>query len=135
MTPRHIMSNLFDNIYTKQGVNASAPESSGILLSKTRRHMMKSNNVENDNDDDYVYLKRPYLFNIRYNSKQVWDKLPEEEKTLYVNYKEYYEECRLIKLRSIEYPILTVVCLFIILIMVFYIIYMFTGFNIFSLFV
>lgn len=129
------MSNQFDNIYTKQGVNASALESSGILLSKTRRHMMKSNNVENDNDDDYVYLKRPYLFNIRYNSKQVWDKLPEEEKTLYVNYKEYYEECRLIKLRSIEYPILTVVCLFFILIMVLYIIYMFTGFNIFSLFV
>lgn len=96
---------------------------------------MKSNNVENDNDDDYVYLKRPYLFNIRYNSKQVWDKLPEEEKKLYVNYKEYYEECRLIKLRSIEYPILAVVCLFFILVMVFYIIYMFTGFNIFSLFV
>ena len=33
-----------------------------------------NNNVENDNDD-YVYLKRPYLFNIRYNSRQVWKKL------------------------------------------------------------
>ena len=63
-----------------------------------------NNNVENDNDD-YVYLKRPYLFNIRYNSRQVWNKLPDEEKAPYVNYEEYYEECRLIKLRSIGYPI------------------------------
>ena len=38
-----------------------------------------NNNVENDNDD-YVYLKRPYLFNIRYNSRQVWNKLPDEKK-------------------------------------------------------
>ena len=36
--------------------------------------MSDNNNVENDNDSDYVYLKRPYLFNIRYNSRQVWNK-------------------------------------------------------------
>ena len=48
--------------------------------------MSDNNNVENDNDSDYVYLKRPYLFNIRYNSRQVWNKLPEEEKTPYANY-------------------------------------------------
>lgn len=53
--------------------------------------MSDNNNVENDNDD-YVYLKRPYLFNIRYNSRQVWNKLPDEEKAPYVNYEEYYEE-------------------------------------------
>ena len=35
--------------------------------------MSDNNNVENDNDSDYVYLKRPYLFNIRYNSRQVWN--------------------------------------------------------------
>lgn len=26
--------------------------------------MSDNNNVENDNESDYVYLKRPYLFNI-----------------------------------------------------------------------
>ena len=31
--------------------------------------MSDNNNVENDNESDYVYLKRPYLFNIRYNSR------------------------------------------------------------------
>ena len=93
-----------------------------------------SNNVENDNDD-YVYLKRPYLFNIRYNSSHVWNKLPDEEKAPYVNYEEFYEEYRLIRLRSIGYPILAVVYLFAMSAMVLYIIYMFTGFNIFSLFV
>ena len=93
-----------------------------------------SNNVENDNDD-YVYLKRPYLFNIRYNSRQVWNKLPDEEKAPYVNYEEYYEECRLIKLRSIGYPILAGIYMFCMLVMVLYIIYVFSGFNIFSLFV
>ena len=93
-----------------------------------------SNNVENDNDD-YVYLKRPYLFNIRYHSRQVWNKLPDEEKAPYVNYEEFYEEYRLIRLRSIGYPILAVVYLFAMSAMVLYIIYMFTGFNIFSLFV
>lgn len=41
--------------------------------------MSDNNNVENDNESDYVYLKRPYLFNIRYNSRQVWNKLPDEE--------------------------------------------------------
>ena len=66
--------------------------------------MSDNNNVENDNESDCVYLKRPYLFNIRYNSRQVWNKLPDEEKAPYVNYEEYYEECRLIKLRSIGYP-------------------------------
>ena len=50
--------------------------------------MSDNNNVENDNESDYVYLKRPYLFNIRYNSRQVWNKLPEEEKTPYANYEE-----------------------------------------------
>lgn len=96
---------------------------------------MNNKNVKNDNDNDYVYLKRPYLFNIRYNSRQVWNKLSEEEKAPYVNYEAYYEECRLIKLRSIGYPILAAVYLFFMLAMVFYMIYMFTGFNIFSLFV
>ena len=47
--------------------------------------MSDNNNVENDNESDYVYLKRPYLFNIRYNSRQVWNKLPDEEKAPYVN--------------------------------------------------
>ena len=37
--------------------------------------MSDNNNVENDNESDYVYLKRPYLFNIRYNSRQVWHKV------------------------------------------------------------
>ena len=95
--------------------------------------MSDNNNVENDNESDYVYLKRPYLF--RYNSRQVWNKLPDEEKAPYVNYEEYYEECRLIKLRSIGYPILAGIYMFCMLVMVLYIIYVFSGFNIFSLFV
>lgn len=61
--------------------------------------MTDNNNVENDNDSDYVYLKRPYLFNIRYNSRQVWNKL------------------------------------FLFAVMLLYMIYVFTGFNIFSLIV
>ena len=61
--------------------------------------MIDNNNVENDNDSDYVYLKRPYLFNIRYNSRQVWNKL------------------------------------FLFVVMLLYMIYVFTGFNIFSLIV
>ena len=97
--------------------------------------MSDNNNVENDNESDYVYLKRPYLFNIRYNSRQVWNKLPDEEKAPYVNYEEYYEEFRLIKLRSIGYPILAGIYMFCMLVMVLYIIYVFSGFNIFSLFV
>ena len=87
--------------------------------------MSDNNNVENDNESDYVYLKRPYLFNIRYNSRQVWNKLPDEEKAPYVNYEEYYEECRLIKLRSIGYPILAGIYMFCMLVMVLYIIYVF----------
>ena len=54
--------------------------------------MSDNNNVENDNESDYVYLKRPYLFNIRYNSRQVWNKLPDEEKAPYVNYEEDFED-------------------------------------------
>ena len=61
--------------------------------------MSDNNNVENDNESDYVYLKRPYLFNIRYNSRQVWNKL------------------------------------FLFAVMLLYMIYVFTGFNIFSLIV
>lgn len=61
--------------------------------------MSDNNNVENDNDSDYVYLKRPYLFNIRYNSRQVWNKL------------------------------------FLFMVMLLYMIYVFTGFNIFLLIV
>lgn len=61
--------------------------------------MSDNNNVENDNDSDYVYLKRPYLFNIRYNSRQVWNKL------------------------------------FLFMVMLLYMIYVFTEFNIFSLIV
>lgn len=65
-----------------------------------RRHKMSNNNnVENDNDTDYVYLKRPYLFNIRYNSRQVWNKL------------------------------------FLFMVMLLYMIYVFTEFDIFSLIV
>ena len=60
---------------------------------------MSNNNVKNDNDTDYVYLKRPYLFNIRYNSRQVWNKL------------------------------------FLFVVMLLYMIYVITGFNIFSLIV
>ncbi len=61
--------------------------------------MSNNNNVENDNDTDYVYLKRPYLFNIRYNSRQVWNKL------------------------------------FLFMVMLLYMIYVFTEFDIFSLIV
>ena len=61
--------------------------------------MSNNNNVENDNDTDYVYLKRPYLFNIRYNSRQVWNKL------------------------------------FLFMVMLLYMIYVFTDFDIFSLIV
>ena len=61
--------------------------------------MSNNNNVENDNDSDYVYLKRPYLFNIRYNSRQVWNKL------------------------------------FLFMVMLLYMIYVFTEFDIFSLIV
>ena len=65
-----------------------------------RRHKMSdNNNVENDNESDYVYLKRPYLFNIRYNSRQVWNKL------------------------------------FLFMVMLLYMIYVFTEFDIFSLIV
>lgn len=66
--------------------------------------------------------KRPYLFNIRYNSRQVWNKLPDKEKASYVNYDEYYEECHLIKLRSTRYPILAGIYMFCMLVMVLYII-------------
>ena len=83
----------------------------------------------------YVYLKRPFLFNIRYNSREIWNKMTEEDKVQYINYEEFYEEYRLIRLRSIGYPILAVVYLFAMSAMILYIIYMFTGFNIFSLFV
>ena len=61
--------------------------------------MSNNNNVENDNDTDYVYLTRPYLFNIRYNSRQVWNKL------------------------------------FLFMVMLLYMIYVFTEFDIFSLIV
>ena len=88
---------------------------------------MQDNNIEDDSSEVYVYLKRPFLFNIRYNSREIWNKMTEEDKAPYINYEEFYEEYRLIRLRSIGYPILAVVVL--------YIIYMFTGFNIFSLFV
>ena len=62
-------------------------------------------------------------------------KLAGFEYTQYINYEEFYEEYRLIRLRSIGYPILAVVYLFAMSAMILYIIYMFTGFNIFSLFV
>ena len=29
---------------------------------------MQDNNIENDSSEVYVYLKRPFLFNIRYNA-------------------------------------------------------------------
>ena len=46
--------------------------------------MSDNNNVENDNEV-IIISERPYLFNIRYNSRQVWNKLPDEEKAPYVN--------------------------------------------------
>ena len=96
---------------------------------------MQDKNIEDDSSEVYVYLKRPFLFNIRYNSGEIWSKITEYDKAPYTNYEEFYEEYRLIRLRSIGYPILAVVYLFAMSAMVLYIIYMFTGFNIFSLFV
>ena len=96
---------------------------------------MQDNNIEDDSSEVYVYLKRPFLFNIRYNSREIWNKMTEEDKVQYINYEEFYKEYRLIRLRSIGYPILAVVYLFAMSAMILYIIYMFTGFNIFSLFV
>ena len=31
---------------------------------------MQDNNIEDDSSEVYVYLKRPFLFNIRYNQKK-----------------------------------------------------------------
>lgn len=73
---------------------------------------MQDNNIEDDSSEVYVYLKRPFLFNIRYNSREIWNKMTEEDKAPYINYEEFYEEYRLIRLRSIGYPILAVVYLF-----------------------
>lgn len=119
MTLRHIMSDL----------------SAIIIINKTKEAVMQDNNIEDDSSEVYVYLKRPFLFNIRYNSREIWNKMTEEDKVQYINYEEFYEEYRLIRLRSIGYPILAVVYLFAMSAMILYIIYMFTGFNIFSLFV
>ena len=117
MTLRHIMSDL----------------SAIIIINKTKEAVMQDNNIEDDSSEVYVYLKRPFLFNIRYNSREIWNKMTEEDKVQYINYEEFYEEYRLIRLRSIGYPILAVVYLFAMSAMILYIIYMFTGFNIFSL--
>lgn len=119
MTLRHIMSDL----------------SAIIIINKTKEAVMQDKNIEDESSEVYVYLKRPFLFNIRYNSREIWNKMTEEDKAPYINYEEFYEEYRLIRLRSIGYPILAVVYLFAMSAMVLYIIYMFTGFNIFSLFV
>lgn len=119
MTLRHILSDL----------------SAIIIINKTKEAVMQDNNIEDDSSEVYVYLKRPFLFNIRYNSREIWNKMTEEDKVQYINYEEFYEEYRLIRLRSIGYPILAVVYLFAMSAMILYIIYMFTGFNIFSLFV
>ena len=52
---------------------------------------MQDNNIEDDSSEVYVYLKRPFLFNIRYNSKEIWNKMTEEDKAPYINYEEFYE--------------------------------------------
>ena len=105
-----------------------------IIINESKEAVMQDNNIENDSSTVYVDLKRPLLFNIRYNSREMWNKMTESDKAPYANYEEFYEEYRLIKLRSIGYPILAVVYLFTIMVMVLYSIYLFTGFNIFSLF-
>ena len=56
---------------------------------------MQDNNIEDDSSEVYVYLKRPFLFNIRYNSREIWNKMTEEDKVQYINYEEFYEEYRL----------------------------------------
>ena len=95
-----------------------------IIINKTKEAVMQDNNIEDDSSEVYVYLKRPFLFNIRYNSREIWNKMTEEDKAPYINYEEFYEEYRLIRLRSIGYPILAVVYLFAMSAMVLYIIYM-----------
>lgn len=119
MTLRHIMSDL----------------SAIIIINKTKEAVMQDKNIEDDSSEVYVYLKRPFLFNIRYNSREIWNKMTEEEKAPYVNYEEFYEECRLIKLRNIYYPIIAVFYLFVFIVMIVCYVYIFTGFNIFTLFV
>ena len=96
---------------------------------------MQDKNIEDDSSEVYVYLKRPFLFNIRYNSREIWNKMTEEDKAPYVNYEEFYEEYRLIKLRNIYYPIIAVFYLFVFIVMIVCYLYIFTGFNIFTLFV
>lgn len=72
-----------------------------IIINKTKEAVMQDNNIEDDSSEVYVYLKRPFLFNIRYNSREIWNKMTEEDKAPYINYEEFYEEYRLIRLRSI----------------------------------
>lgn len=93
------------------------------------------NQGKNDEENEYVDLKIPYLFHIKYNSKQVWDKLPEEEKKDYADYEEYYLECKFIKIGSIVYPLLLVSVIFFAIILSLYLIYLIIGFNVFSLLV
>ncbi|WP_195367025.1 hypothetical protein [Lachnospira eligens] len=93
------------------------------------------NQNKKDEENEYVDLKIPYLFHIKYNSKQVWDKLPEEEKKDYADYEEYYLECKSIKIGSIVYPLLLVSVIFFAIVMLLYLIYLVSGYNVFSLLV
>ena len=93
------------------------------------------NQNKKDEENEYVDLKIPYLFHIKYNSKQVWDKLPEEEKKDYADYEEYYLEFKSIKIGSIVYPLLLVSVIFFAIVMLLYLIYLVSGYNVFSLLV
>lgn len=52
-----------------------------IIINKTKEAVMQDNNIEDDSSEVYVYLKRPFLFNIRYNSREIWNKMTEEDNT------------------------------------------------------
>ena len=50
---------------------------------------MKKQNDEADieeDSDEYVMLKVPYIFHIKYNSMAIWDKLSDEERANYNNF-------------------------------------------------
>lgn len=100
--------------------------------------MMRKQNDEPDieeDSDEYVMLKVPYIFHIKYNSLAIWDKLSEEERADYDNFEEFYRENISLKWGTIGYLIGTILMIFLSIILWLYIIYMITGFNIFTLFI
>ena len=90
--------------------------------------------IEEDSDE-YVMLKVRYIFHIKYNSMAIWDKLSDEERANYNNFEEFYRENISLKWGTIGYLIGTILMIFLSSILWLYIIYMITGFNIFTLFI